>query len=99
MICIFCLQQLQTYSLEQLNTVWEEITGQTTVRMGYIKVLDSQLRSIEDDRIKMVQFSNLINAVSMEYNNSHKIIIKRVKLSYCDLTVANKQNKISLLIV
>ena len=76
MICIFCLQQLQTYSLEQLNTVWEEITGQTTVRMGYIKVLDSQLRSIEDDRIKMVQFSNLINAVSMTYNNSHKIIIK-----------------------
>ncbi|XP_065918030.1 coiled-coil domain-containing protein 180-like isoform X2 [Dysidea avara] len=48
-------EQLQTYSLEQLNTVWEEITGQTTVRMGYIKVLDSQLRSIEDDRIKMIE--------------------------------------------
>jgi len=53
--CISCLQQLRAYSLEQLNSLWEEITGQTSVRMGYIKVLDSQLCSIENDRIKMVK--------------------------------------------
>lgn len=55
----FCLQQLQSYTLEQLNELWQEITGQTSVRMGYIKVLDSHLQAIENDRITMVRFNNL----------------------------------------
>jgi len=82
MIYIPCLQQLQIYSLEQLNALWEEIADQTSVRMGYIKVLDSQLWSIENDRVKMVKQPYKF-CVSLTYKNTRKIIIKRLNIGFC----------------
>lgn len=53
------IQQLQSYSLGQLKELWDEITDQTAVRIGCIKVLDAQLNAVEQDRIKLVSLTCL----------------------------------------
>lgn len=57
------IQQLQSYSLEQLNDLWDEITDQTAIRIGCIKTLDAELSSIEQDRIKMVSVNQHVTSI------------------------------------
>ena len=51
------------YSLDQLHSLWGDITDQTATRIGYIKTLDAQLSSIEEDRIKLVSLSECVVSI------------------------------------
>lgn len=53
-IIVFFLQDILTFTLDDLYKIWENVQGHTNQRQEWIKFLDQQLSDTEDERMDVV---------------------------------------------
>lgn len=54
-------QLLQSHSLDQLHSLWSEVSSQSVCRQHYVHVLDQTLSSVEERRHQMVSKSVVLS--------------------------------------